>query len=146
MQPPIRCSHRAVRLCARQLLATRDPAGVAPRLEQLTMTITRRFTPLMLGFLLAGCASVTPIGRLLDDAGRYDGKTVRVRGEVQESAGVLGRGGYVLKDETGTLTVLSENAPPRAGSTVGVKGTFQSLFTIGSRSLAVLREQSRFGP
>lgn len=110
------------------------------------MSITRRLAPLTLAFILAGCASVTPIGRLLDDAGRYDGKTVRIRGEVQQSAGALGVGGYQLKDDTGTLTVLSEHAPPRTGSTIGVKGTFQSLFTLGSRSLAVLREQDRFDP
>src|SRR5688572_27186886 len=37
--------------------------------------------------LLVGCASVTPIGELLDNATRYDGKTVRIEGEVRESAG-----------------------------------------------------------
>ena len=111
------------------------------------MTVTRRLAPLALALLLAGCASVTPIGQLLDNASRYDGRTVRVKGEVQQSAGVLGMGGYQLKDNTGTITVVSENAtPPRTGSTVGVKGVFQSLFTIGSRSLAVLREQDRFDP
>jgi len=111
------------------------------------MTIAHRLAPLALSLVLAGCASVTPIGQLLDNASRYDGKTVRVKGEVQQSAGALGMGGYQLKDNTGTLTIVSENAtPPRTGSTVGVKGVFQSLFTLGSRSLAVLREQSRFDP
>src|SRR5687768_7680196 len=42
--------------------------------------------------LLAGCAGVTPIGELLDNSTKYDGKTVRVQGEVQESAGGLGVG------------------------------------------------------
>jgi hypothetical protein len=97
--------------------------------------------------ILAGCASVTPIGQLLDNSTRYDGKTVRIKGEVKESAGLLGRGAYQVKDSTGSLTVLSETAsPPRTGSTVGVKGTFQALITFGSKSLAVLREQSRFQP
>jgi hypothetical protein len=97
--------------------------------------------------VLAGCASVTPIGELLDNSSRYDGKTVRVEGQVQESAGFLGRGAYELKDGTGTLTVVSETAsPPRTGSRIGVKGTFQALFTLGVKSLAVLREQSRFQP
>lgn len=110
------------------------------------MKTARCLGPLALAFLLAGCASVTPIGRLLDDAGRYDGKTVRVKGEVGQSIGALGLGGYQLKDDTGTLTVVSESAPPRTGSTVGVKGVFQSLFTIGGRSMAVIREQGRFDP
>jgi hypothetical protein len=94
--------------------------------------------------VLAGCAGVTPIGELLDNPARYDGKTVRVEGEVKESAGGLGLGAYQVRDNTGTLTVVSEKGgPPRSGSKVGVKGRFEALITLGSRSLAVLREESR---
>ena len=94
--------------------------------------------------LLAGCAGVTPIGELLDNPARYDGKTVRVQGEVKESAGGLGLGAYQVKDNTGTLTVVSEHAgPPRSGSKVGVRGRFEALITLGTKSLAVLREESR---
>jgi hypothetical protein len=93
---------------------------------------------------LAGCAGVTPIGELLDNPARYDGKTVRVEGEVRQSAGGLGLGAYQVKDETGTLTVVSETGgPPRSGTRIGVKGRFQALITLGARSLAVLREESR---
>jgi hypothetical protein len=94
--------------------------------------------------VLAGCAGVTPIGELLDNPARYDGKTVRVEGEVKESAGGLGLGAYQVRDNTGTLTVVSEKGgPPRTGSKVGVRGRFEALITLGSRSLAVLREESR---
>ena len=111
------------------------------------MIARARLAPLALLLLLGGCASVTPIGQLLDNPGRYDGKSVRIKGEVQGSAGALGIGGYQVKDNTGTLTVVTEGAaPPRTGATVGVKGIFEALFTIGGRSLAVLREQSRFDP
>jgi hypothetical protein len=97
--------------------------------------------------VLAGCAGVTPIGELLDNPARYDGKTVRVEGEVKESAGGLGLGAYQVRDSTGTLTVVSENAgPPRSGSKIGVKGRFEALITLGSKSLAVLREVSRSTP
>jgi hypothetical protein len=94
--------------------------------------------------VLAGCAGVTPIGELLDNPARYDGKSVRVEGEVKESAGGLGLGAYQVRDDTGTLTVVSEKGgPPRTGSKVGVRGRFEALITLGSRSLAVLREESR---
>jgi hypothetical protein len=96
---------------------------------------------------LAGCAGITPIGELLDNPARYDGKSVRVQGEVKGSAGGLGVGAYQVKDNTGTLTVVSEKAsPPRTGSTVGIKGRFEALITLGSKSLAVLREESRSTP
>jgi hypothetical protein len=94
--------------------------------------------------LLAGCAGVTPIGELLDNPAKYDGKKVQVKGEVKESAGGLGIGAYQVRDDTGTLTVVSETGgPPRSGSNISVKGTFEALITLGSRSLAVLREESR---
>lgn len=97
--------------------------------------------------LLAGCASVTPIGELLDNPARYDGKTVRVEGEVREAAGGLGVGAYQVRDETGTLTVLSERGgAPRRGIKIGVKGKFESLITIGRTGVAVLREESRSVP
>ncbi len=99
--------------------------------------------------LLVGsaCRGTTPIGDLLADPGRYDGKTVRVAGEVTGSVGALGRGGYRLDDGTGSLVVISENrAVPVAGATVGVKGEFQAVFTFFSESIAILLEQGRFSP
>jgi hypothetical protein len=96
---------------------------------------------------VAGCASVTPIRELLDDPARYDGKTVRIEGEVQGSAGGLGVGAYEVRDKTGTLPVVSDQGdPPRTGAKIGVKGKFQALLTLGLKSLAVLREESRFFP
>ncbi len=94
--------------------------------------------------LIAGCASVTPIGHLLENGSHYDGKTVRIEGEVQSSAGGLGVGTYQVKDATGTLTVVSDKgSPPPTGTKIGVKGKFKALFTLLSKSLAVLREESR---
>jgi len=95
--------------------------------------------------VLAGCAGVTPIGDLLNNPSEYNGKTVRVKGEVTKSVGAVVAGAYQVKDDTGTLTVVSDKAsPPPEKSTVGVKGVFQSLVTLGTKSLAVLREESRF--
>lgn len=113
--------------------------------------VGHRFVPraLFAGALvvLAGCASVTPIGDLLSNASRYDGKTVRIAGTVGSSAGFLGAGAYQVNDGTGTLTVISQvGTPPPQGERIGVKGTFQALFTLLSKSLAVLKEQSRFKP
>jgi hypothetical protein len=120
-------------------------------LEPLTMTMTNRFPcrvsrliPLVAAILVAGCAGVTPIRDLLDDPSKYDGKTVQIEGEVLGSAGGLGVGAYEVKDETGRLTVISEERdPPRSGAKVGVKGKFQALLSLGIKSLAVLREESR---
>jgi len=104
---------------------------------------------LLVGALLfvAGCASVTPINQLLNDPSRYDGKTVRIKGTVKGAVGGLGVGAYEVKDNTGSLTVVSDKGdPPRSGANIGVKGKFQALLSLGFKSLAVLREESRFDP
>ena len=108
---------------------------------------TRPFLLVGALFVLAGCASVTPINQLLNDPSRYDGKTVRVQGTVKGAVGGLGVGAYEIKDNTGSLTVVSDKGdPPRTGANLGVKGKFQALLSLGFKSLAVLREESRFSP
>ena len=110
-------------------------------------TVRRSYSlvPLLGALLvLTGCASVTPIGELLDNTSRYDGKTVRVQGEVQGGAGGLGVGAYQLKDNSGTITVVSDRgSAPRKGAKVAVKGKFESLFSLGTAGVAVIREESR---
>ena len=69
---------------------------------------------------------------------------MRIEGYVKGSVGGLGVGAYEVRDKTGTLTVLSDRSdPPRTGAKVGVKGTFQALLSLGIKSLAVLKEETR---
>ena len=99
--------------------------------------------------LLAGCkgGGVTPIKTLLDDPSQYDHKTVRIAGTVEESAGILGYGGYRLNDGTGTLTVVTnQGGAPRTGAKVGVEGEFRSAFTLGTSTIAALVESKRYTP
>jgi len=99
---------------------------------------------LVLGTLFLAACSAKPIKELLDDPGRYEGKTVRIGGEVTEAIGALGVGVYRVDDGTGTLTVvLQSGAPPRVGATVGVEGTFRSAFTVGGVTVAALIEKDR---
>lgn len=98
-------------------------------------------------FALTACRGTVPISTLLDDPGRYDGKTVRVKGTVNETVGALGRGAYRVTDDTGTIGVLAQQGgAPREGARVGVEGEFKALFTFGDLSQAVLFEKRRFSP
>lgn len=100
---------------------------------------------LLLG--LAACRGTMPIGDLLDDPGRYDGETVKIKGEVTGSVGALGQGAYRVDDGTGTMNVLSRGGgAPREGAEVGVEGEFRSVFTFGDTSQAVIMERRRFDP
>lgn len=97
--------------------------------------------------VLRSCGGTTPIKTLLDDPSRYDGKTVRIVGNVEGSVGVLGVGGYKVNDGTGTLPVVTQSGgTPRNGARVGVEGTFRSAFTLGSTTAAVLVEKRRYTP
>ena len=96
----------------------------------------------------SGCASnVVSIKTLLDDAPRFDGKNVRIVGDVEDPIGALGLGTYQMNDGTGTLRVVSESGgAPRVGAHVGVEGKFRSAFTLGDEAVAVLVEKERFTP
>jgi len=98
-------------------------------------------------FLFLSCQGATSIKTLLDDPSRFDGKTVRIVGEVQGSVGALGFGAYEVNDGTGTLPVVSQaGGAPRQGAKVGVEGTFRAAYTLGTQSAAVLVEQRRYTP
>jgi hypothetical protein len=95
--------------------------------------------------LTAGCAGTTRIGTILDDPSEYDGRTVKVEGEVTQTIAVpLVGGTYAVNDGTGTLRVLSdEGGVPREGAEVSVTGIFRALFSLGAESLSVLQERDR---
>jgi len=97
--------------------------------------------------LLLGCKGTTPIKTLLDDPSRFNGKVVRVMGEVQKAVSAMGLGAYQINDGTGTLSIVSQvGGAPREGAKVGVEGTLRSAFTLGSQSATVLVEQRRYTP
>jgi|SRR6266850_2521750 len=95
--------------------------------------------------LLGGCrAGTTSIKTLLDDPSTYDGKKVRISGDVTGSVGLLGYGAYQVNDGTGSLVVVSkEGGAPREGAKVGVEGTFRAVFTLKTESVAALEESRR---
>jgi hypothetical protein len=96
---------------------------------------------------LAGCKSATPIKELLDDPSRYAGKTVSIAGKVTSAAGVLGAGFYQVDDGTGKMYVVTKTGGvPREGAKVGVEGTLQTGYTIGTESLTVMLEEKRYTP
>lgn len=92
---------------------------------------------------LAGCKT-TPIKKLLDNPGEYEGKTVQVAGKVTATMGILNYGAFRLDDGTGTITVVTKvGGAPREGAEVGVEGVFHSAFTLGTETVAAIEETKR---
>ena len=102
---------------------------------------------LFLGVVVAFMAcneKTTSIKTLLSDPGKYDGKTVKIAGEVQQSIGALGFGAYEVNDGTGTIPVVTQSGgAPSRGTRVGVEGTFRAAYTLGVESRAVVVEKRR---
>lgn len=95
-------------------------------------------------WLGTGCARSTPIGTLVSEGVEWDGRTVRVTGEVGEALGLLGFGAYAVRDGTGTITVVSRTGgAPATGTRVTVEGTFRVAATVGPRTVTVIQESRR---
>jgi len=111
-------------------------------------SLSRRSLVALIALLFLSCkTNTTPIKTLLDDPSRFDGKTVRILGNVQGSVGLLGFGAYQVNDGTGTLSVVTQGGgAPRQGARVGVEGTFRSAYTVGTQSATVLVEAQRYTP
>jgi hypothetical protein len=89
-----------------------------------------------LAFVAAACGPVT-INRLLADPAKYRNKDVTVRGEVTESASVLGKGAYKLSDGDASLWVVTTSGAPRKGARVDVTGRVQDGYDLGALASVV---------
>lgn len=63
-----------------------------------------------------------------------------VKGLVTGGVGLMGIGGYHLRDPDGhqEIFVVSGSGVPPAGTTITITGIFRQAFTIGSYELAVI--------
>lgn len=88
----------------------------------------------------SGCGSVK-IGRILSDPSRFNNRNVTVKGTVNRSVGAIVAGVYEVRDETGSIYVLSGGSTPRKGAEVKVDGRVNSGVTFMGKSFGtILRE------
>lgn len=103
---------------------------------------------LLSGVFLTGCVSAVRIADIKTDPGRYERKTVAIRGTVTSSFGVslVPVQLYNIDDGTGEIAVLAQNARsiPTKGARVQVKGRVAEVASFGGRSVGLhIQEQSR---
>ncbi len=92
---------------------------------------------------LSGCDSLfpTPIAKILQNPRKYEGKQVTVSGRVVESFGLVVVRYFVVKDDTGEITVVTERSLPRKGEQIKVTGRVEEAFSIGDQQLIVIKEE-----
>ena len=88
-------------------------------------------TAAFLALTNVACTSIT-INHLLAEPGRYANREVGLRGDVVDSASVLGHGAYKLDDGTGTIWVVSSKGVPRRGARVKVHGKIKDVVDLGT--------------
>jgi hypothetical protein len=95
------------------------------------LTERRIGTGLVLGLtvLAAGCGARS-INQLLADPAKYRNESVTVRGTVDQSASVMGRGAYRITDRDQGLWVVTTGGAPRKGARVDVTGRLQDGYDL----------------
>lgn len=112
--------------------------------------MTRSLRPLLclvLLFALAGCDYLpfgfTPIGRIVQAPGSFEGQTVKVRGEVMEitKLPMLETKSYLLHDKTGEIMVVTDGSLPPMHSHIAIKAAVKTMAIINGQSYGLrLRE------
>lgn len=98
------------------------------------MTATRSLGAALL--FVAACATVAcggvTINKLLADPAKYRNQSVTVRGTVDQSASIAGRGAYRLTDGDQGLWVVTTSGAPRRGAHVNVTGKVQDGYDLSA--------------
>ena len=98
------------------------------------MTHTRRLGAALL--MAISCATIAcgarSINQLLADPAKYRDQSVTVRGTVDQSVSVAGRGAYRLTDGDQGLWVVTTTGAPRRGARVNVTGKLQDGFDLSA--------------
>ena len=103
------------------------------------MPTLRRFgAGLVLGLTVVatGCATRS-INQLLADPAKYRNESVTVRGTVDQSASVMGRGAYRITDGDQGLWVVTSSGAPRTGARVDVTGRLQDGYDLSAFGSAI---------
>ena len=79
----------------------------------------------------AACGALT-INELLADPAKYRGRTVTVRGTVDQSASIAGRGAYRITDRDQGLWVVTTSGAPRRDARVEVTGRLQEGYDLSA--------------
>jgi flagellar hook protein FlgE len=85
----------------------------------------------------------TSIAQVVSSPGQYR-QGVTVRGEVINQVAILGQGAYQLKDDSGTLWVITRSGMPKLNSNLTVRGNAQEGVAFAGMNVAVtLAEKER---
>ncbi len=98
--------------------------------------------------MLGGCDALpfgyTPIGDIVAAPGKFEGQTVKVKGQAVDVLRVpfLDYRMFVLKDDTGEIAVVTTGSLPALNDAVAVRGKVLSAAIFGGTSLGLRIEEA----
>ncbi len=97
--------------------------------------------------LLAGCDYLpfgqTTVLEITTAPASFEGKEVKVAGRATSVVQLLGMKAFILRDDTGDITVLTRGELPAANAEVMLKGTVHSAAIIGGQSIGLRIDETR---
>ncbi|MGE5235190.1 MAG: OB-fold nucleic acid binding domain-containing protein [Acidobacteriota bacterium] len=84
----------------------------------------------------------TRIGEIKANPDRYNGRHVKVAGQVTRAVNMVFVKYFIVKDRTGQIAVVTEGELPKEGDSIAVRGRVNRAFAIGSTVLQVIVEDS----
>lgn len=93
--------------------------------------------------LLAGCDYLpfgfTPIGEIVQSPGSFEGKTIKVKGEVLEVTKIplIEFKSYTLRDDSGEILVLTEGTLPTLNKKAAIKAQVKTMAIINEQSIGL---------
>lgn len=94
------------------------------------------------GFFACGIGT-TKIGEIVGHPRDFAGREVTVSGEVTEVFSLVVIKYFVLRDNSGEITVVTDRPLPAKGEKIKVKGVVKEAFSLGTQSTLVLVEESK---
>ncbi len=106
-----------------------------------------KIVAIFLGLLItvAACDTLfpTPISDILQNPRKYEGVQVKVSGQVVDIFGLFVVRYFVIKDDTGAITVVTQRPLPNKGEHISVIGKVEEAFSLGDQQLIVIEENPR---
>ena len=96
---------------------------------------------LIIAFVSCGIGT-TKIGDIVGHPRDYADKEVTISGEVTETFSLFVVKYFVVRDNSGEISVVTEKPLPAKGEKIKVKGTVKETFSFGTKTALVLVETS----
>jgi hypothetical protein len=105
--------------------------------------MTGFFVISLLVVVLVSCGiGTTKIGDIVSHPRDYADKEVTISGEVTETFSLFFVKYFIVRDNSGEISVISEKPLPVKDERIKVKGTVKEAFSIGTKTALVLVEAS----